>query len=673
MANPFKTHIRAALADENLQSALDANYERRRNVRLQSYQSLPADLQTMRQRAHDIRADVVTHLDTYLEQFVKRVQENGITVHRAADATQAVAIVLEIARQHNVRLVAKAKTMVSEEIRLNEELEKAGLKVVETDLGEYIVQIRGEHPAHIITPAVHLRRADVGKTFHEKLGIPMTDDVTTLTQAAKQVLRQVFLDADMGISGVNMGVVENGALCLFTNEGNGRMVTTLPKVHVALMGIERLVPDFADLAVIMNLLPRSATGQKLTVYANLLYGPRRFGDPDGPDERHLVLLDNGRRAISQSPLQEALFCVRCGACLNTCPVFREIGGHAYVSLKGESSIYPGPIGSVLTPGIFGYREFGHLARACSLCGACYEACPVMTNLPDLMLKIKAGKTPAGQTPSNAPGYLKLGLSFFTWIATTPILYYYSQRLAGLFSRCMPAWLRLPAVTGWGYAKDFPRPAMRPFNARWKNLAPLSAARLSPDNHRDQSQLDGRETIQPETQAISISLHECFAQELTALYGQYIPCTAVNLAERILELLKEKDIVTLQAWEPEAFPAGLLEHLRSNGIQVVHQPDPHIRAGLTGALAAIAESGTILIAGGPGRPLSASLLPEIHLAILMSSDIYRSLPQVLELPEVQGAASAVLISGPSRTADIEMTMTLGMHGPGELHVFCLEDD
>ena len=279
--------------------------------------------------------DTIAHLDQYLDQFIANAQANGMIVHQAANGEEAVSIVLQIAQRAHSKVVAKSKSMVSEEIHLNHALEAAGFNPVETDLGEYIIQLRGEPPAHIITPAVHLTRTQVGETFAEKLGIPFTEDIPTLTATARQVLRQTFLDAGLGLSGVNFGVAETGTLTLVTNEGNGRMCTTLPPLHVALMGIERLVPTLDDLALMLYLLPRSATGQKLSVYTSLIHSPRRPDELDGPEERHLVLVDNGRRAMRQSPLMEALYCIRCGACLNACPIFREIGGHAYQAVDGQ--------------------------------------------------------------------------------------------------------------------------------------------------------------------------------------------------------------------------------------------------------------------------------------------------------------------------------------------------
>ncbi len=674
MSDPFRTQIRLALANPNLQTALDNNAERRNTARTQVYASLPQDIQVMRQRAHQVRAEVIAHLDGYLEQFIANVQSNGIIVHRAADGAQAVQRVLEIAQQHNARLIAKSKTMVGEEIELNPALEANGFQVVETDLGEYIVQLRHEHPAHIVTPAVHLRREDVGQTFHEKLGVPYTDDVAEMTAVARRTLRQVFLQADVGISGVNFGVAENGILCLLTNEGNGRMVTTVPPVHIALMGIERLVPTLEDLALMLYLLPRSATGQKLTVYASLLRAPA--ADGDGPRERHLILVDNGRTKVRHSPLSEALYCIRCGACFNACPVFREIGGHAYVSRLGENTPYAGPIGSVLSPALFGGDEYGYLARASSLCGACREACPVDIDLPKLLLRVRAGKAAqiSAQTRQeipNAPGYLAWGLKVFTWVATSPARFYVAQVLAGAFSRLLApfsTWMRLPAFSGWGYSKDFPRPSIRPFRARWNSTYACEASRTSLEDTSPATTQPGNFPQPGGEQAASPV--ERFAQELQALGGTFERCDASSLGQRVLNLLRANDITAIQAWQADHLPAGLLDFLRANGIRITDEPDPELKAGLTGALCAIAESGTLVLPGDSEQPLTASLLPEMHIAILRVEDICESLPQGLRCQEEQKAPATILISGPSRTADIEMTLTIGVHGPRWLHVFCI---
>ena len=702
----FHQRIQASLADENLQAALDANAERRIAVREKAFASLP-DHAALRQRAHAVRAEVIAHLDEYLEQFLERARANGVIVHRAKDAAQAVQAILDISRQHGARLLAKSKTMVSEEIELNRALEAAGLQVVETDLGEYIVQLRGEPPSHIITPAVHLRRADVGKTFHEKLGIPFTEDIPTMTTAARKALREVFLTAEIGISGVNFGVAETGTICVLTNEGNGRMVTTVPRVHIALMGMERLVPTLDDLAVMLDLLPRSATGQKITVYASLLHGPRRADDPDGPQERHLVVVDNGRSAMRQSPLAEMLYCIRCGACLNACPVFREIGGYAYVSQAGRGSAYPGPMGSVLSPALFGQEAFGQLARASSLCGACKEACPVDIDLPKLLLRVRAGQGVGAPVQPNAPDGLALGLRLFSWAAVSPGRFGLAQRLAGAFGglgRLLIGqkgpqgddWLRLPAVTGWGYSKDFPRP-------RGRVLRKWMEERFKHGEHREHGEgeresgregeggllreersqrqederLAGEEGSRREDgEAVEARPVEKLAQELEALGATFERCGEGEAAGRVLGLLRGRGIQTILAWEAD-LPDGLLGALKAGGVEVRHPTaeskpqDCQVRAGLSGALAALPETGTLLLAGGPGRPLAVSLLPELHIVVVRERVMCSTLAQMLNLPAVRQAAAAALVSGPSRTADIEMTLTIGVHGPGELHVICID--
>ena len=670
MTSPFRQKIRQALADPTLQLALDNNAERRNAARRTVYQTLPEDLQAMRQKAHDVRAKVIANLDRYLEEFIANAQRNGFIVHRAKTAAEAVQIVLQIARDHQAKRIAKSKSMISEEIELNPALQQAGLEVIETDLGEYIVQLRQEHPAHIITPAVHLTRQQVGELFHEKLAIPLTDDVPSLTATARRVLREIFLTADVGLSGVNFGVAENGLICLVTNEGNGRMVTTLPPVHIALMGIERLVPNLDDLALMLYLLPRSATGQKLTVYTSLIRAPG--SDGEGSRERHLVLLDNGRLGLKDSPLQEALYCIRCGACFNACPVFREIGGHGYIGASGRHTPYGGPIGSILSPALFGTSEFGHLARASSLCGACREACPVDIDLPKLLLRVRAGQLhaePQNQhARSNAPWYLQLGIRIFALVATSPSLFALAQQIAGLTSRLFSPdrdWLSLPAFTGWGYSKDFPKPAPKPFRTVWAENQPSASPYIS----TGESQAE--RPFSPVLSSSPPSLVKWFAQELEALGGKFVPCTTADVGQKVLAFLQQHQITRLQTWHQRYLPAGLLEYLEQNGIDLITQADPQGVAGLTGADCAIAESGTLVLPGDPDRPLTASLLPEIHLAILHSKDILPRLPEALKRQETAREPVTVLISGPSRTADIEMTLTIGVHGPKEVIVFCVD--
>lgn len=686
MTGAFHSQIQKSLADANLQSALDANSARRIEVRKTAFDALP-DAQGRRQRAHEIRADVVEHLDSYLEQFINCARENGMIVHRASDAATVIKFVLQIAHQQGAKLIAKSKTMVSEEIGLNHGLLDEGLEVIETDLGEYIVQLRGEPPSHIITPAVHLRRQDVGKLFEEKLGLAYTEDISIMTNAARRTLRNVFLNADIGISGVNFGVAETGTLCLVTNEGNGRMVTTVPRVHIALMGIERLVPTLSDLGLMLSLLPRSATGQKLSAYTSLINGPRRPEDPDGPGERHVILVDNGRSAVQASDLREILYCIRCGSCLNACPVFREIGGHAYVSVDGKISPYPGPVGSVVSPALFGQLEYGHLARASSLCGACREACPVDIDLPRLLTRIRAG-TEVNQTDSktkpNAPVALGIGLKLYTFAASSPRLFAAAQWMAGILgsmtrfvARGEP-WMHLPKISGWGYSKDFPSPAAKSFRSRYRKHA---ASGLIEDNRNEiPDEIPTATSPIIETSQVSkLKKSEDFQRELESLGGRFIYSSPDETAEQVLQILRMREIDQLLAWEASDLPEQLLEQLIKAEIHVIHptaetiESCSQVRAGLTGAYAGLSDTGSLVLLGGEGKPMIASLLPEIHIAILREEDIYDDLIQVLAREDLSQAPAAVLITGPSRTSDIEMTLTIGVHGPGELYVICLKDE
>ncbi len=641
----FRARIRRAIADPVLQAALDANAQRRVEARRRALASLP-DYEARREQARAIRAAALADWDGLLERFLARVAANGIHVHRAADAAQARALALEIvSRAAPQALVAKSKSMVSEEIGLNAALEAAGHRVVETDLGEYIVQLRGERPSHIITPAVHLRRQEVARLFEQALGLPYTEDVAALTAAAQKALRRVFLRAEVGVSGVNFGVAESGTLCLVTNEGNGRMVTTLPRVHIALMGAERLLPGLDDLALMLSLLPRSATGQKISVYTQFIQRPLPG------QERHLILLDNGRRALGASPLADALTCIRCGACLNACPAFREIGGHAY------DSVYPGPIGALVSPGLFGPR-YQELAYACSLCGACAEVCPVKMPLPDLLVRVRAGQLPQSAPQGGPlPAALRWGLRLFSRTARHPRLYRWGQRAAGALGSRRAAW-RLPAWTGWGLGRDLPAPARRPFQDEWSRLEQRAAARPSA----------GRRPAAPSEAAPPQEAPPAarFRREWEALGGQLIPVRAADLPAALTDWLREHRAgavhVTAAArrWLPDEVPFRLTQ-----------EADPSLRFGLTTALAAVAETGSLLLTGADRDALSASLLPRVHLAVLHADDILPTLAEALALPAWRAAPAAVLVSGPSRTADIEMTLTIGVHGPEKVVVFLVD--
>ena len=664
----FRERIRASLANETLQMALDANAERRVKGRIAALATLP-DARERRQQAHAIRAEVIEHLEDYLEKFIGKAEANGMIVHRAKDAAEAIQIVYEIVRADGrppvQKLIAKSKSMVTEEINLNHALEAEGMRVVETDLGEYIVQLRNERPAHIITPAVHLRRDDVGRLFHEKLGIPYTEDIPTLTSTARTLLREVFLTADVGVSGVNFGIAETGGICVVSNEGNARMVTTLPPVHIALMGMERLLRNLDDLALMLSLLPRSATTQKLSVYAQLIHAP--FPG----QQRHLILLDNGRMLLRNSPLKESLYCIRCGACLNACPVFREIGGHAY------HSVYPGPIGSVISAGFFG-SDFVPLAQASSLCGACKEACPVDIDLPKLLIRVRAGQAPApsGHASRSVPsdhGLSAMGSLFmrtYSLVARSPRLFALSQKLAALGTRLVSPfsdYVPLPAFTGWGYSKDLPRFAGKTFRERFGELQAKTYTGTQVDTYAvKQTGFDeGKKEPVILNQEALVSQ---FTQELTKVNGT-ITCVSTNeLTQSVIDLLKTRKIDQIHL-EPNVLDEAALQKA---GILVSHTPDATLRVGVTKAVCGLADTGSILIADGEGNPLQASLLPQIHVAVLHTSDLLPSLADAMTLPIVRESSATVVVTGPSRTADIEMSLTIGMHGPGEVHVFLVDD-
>lgn len=676
MTSKFHQKIRHAIQNQELQRALDKNAEDRAQAREEAYQTLSTSFETLRQEAHRIRTEVIDDLPNYLAAFLEKARENGFSIHKAAHAAEARGIILDICQEKKASLVVKSKSMVSEEIELNKALEAKGIEVVETDLGEYIIQLRGEHPSHIITPAVHLNRSEIGRTFQERLGIPYTEDVTTLTAAAREHLRNTFLKADIGISGVNFGIAESGSLCILTNEGNGRMVTTLPPVHIALMGCERLVPTMDDLACMLTLLPRSATGQKITVYTQILNGPKLSSDPDGPRERHLIIVDNERLSMRDSSLREALLCIRCGACINACPVFQEIGGHAYVSKNGKHTPYPGPIGSIVSPGIFGRKAFGHLAQASTLCEACYDACPVSIDLPKLLLRVRAGEvhmptTAEGKTrPSGLNFFTKLFLRMFTWASKDKKRFRFAQKALigwGKIASPFSDWIHMPAYSGWGVSKDLLRPADTPFRERFPALQ--KEVKVAIDSARKPKKADQESTLRENRQAV-IAPVDRFQQELEDLGGHFIPCTFEDLPQKIAAFLVKRDTKRLFAWKAPGLPQHVLSHLKKQGIEVIHNADPALDIGLTGAQAGIAETGTLVLTAGADRPATTSLLPSIHVAVLDARDIYKTLSSALNDPRFTQTAATNLISGPSRTADIEMTLDIGVHGPKEVHVFCI---
>jgi len=464
----FYARVDRALNDHALGAAMERATKKLVSSREAGIAAFP-EADAVRDHARRIRAHTIGKLGHYLRQFETAVHASGGHVHWAETGEQAVAIVADIARQHGVRTAVKSKSMVSEEIDLNAALARAGVDVLETDLGEFIVQVDKDHPSHIVAPIIHKSRHDIAKSFR---GLGATDDdvidVPQMTAFARRLLRAGFLKADMGISGGNFGVAETGSLCICTNEGNGRLTTTLPRVHVALMGIERLVPTLADLDVMLQLLGRSATGQKLTVYTNIITGPRRaprapyaLEESDGPEHLHILLVDNGRSGLLGGELAEILYCIRCGACLNACPVYQQVGGHAY------GSVYPGPVGAVLTPGLRGLVGWEELPQASSLCGACREICPVRIDIPRMLLSLRAESTRLRLTPA----WATFGLWVLGRLAVRPKAFRLAQSVAARATRLLArdGWIRrLPGhLSAWTRQRDFPVFASETFMQRWE--------------------------------------------------------------------------------------------------------------------------------------------------------------------------------------------------------------
>lgn len=462
----FSDRVKCVINDNELHIALSRATAQLRSSRAESFSSLEnADL--VRDMARRAKLNILHNLDENLLKFEQRLIDNGVQVHWAEKGKDACEIVIKIAQKHKIKNVVKSKSMVTEEIYLNDALIKSGINVVETDLGEYIVQLADDRPSHIIAPVIHMTREKVGEIMHRRLNVPYTDDIPKLARYAREELRKEFLNADMGITGANFGVVETGTICLVTNEGNGRMVTTLPKIHIVLMGLEKLVPTLADLDLMLKILARSATGQKLSSYTTLIHGPGKRENGDNPEEVHVILLDNGRSSILGSEEAEILGCIRCGTCLNVCPVYNSIGGHAY------GDVYAGPIGSIVTPGLKGLKEWKDLPYASTLCYACKEVCPVRLDIPEMLLSLRKKTIKEEKIPS----VLKLGMRGFGIITSHPKLYKIMRKISSLFLRFISkdGWIKsipmkwlIPAgfFGGWTQVRDFKIPARKSFQEMW---------------------------------------------------------------------------------------------------------------------------------------------------------------------------------------------------------------
>ena len=493
----FVSNYREALANPQLQRAL-ANATNRFTVgRKMAVAGVGVDWELLREQARAIKAHTIAHLDSYLDEFSTRVEQLGGQVYWAKDAAEANEYITRLARQNGVKLAVKSKSMMTEEIELNHALASVGCEGLETDLGEYIVQLAGERPSHIIAPAIHKTRGDVADLFTEKLGVEYNDEIERMTAIARSILRQRFAAAGMGVTGCNFAVAETGTIVLVENEGNIRLTNSLPRIHVALLGIEKVIPRLEDIATFLRLLPRSASGQKMSSYVSFLTGVKRSATDEGPEELHVVILDNGRtEALANPHLRESLYCIRCGACLNACPVYQKIGGHAY------GWIYPGPIGSVLTPQLIGRARAADLPFASSLCGACREVCPIKINIPDMLLHLREEIHQGTQAPGTNAGHatsqparssterLKRRLvsatehfAFKVWAGamSTPKRYRMATGSARLFGRTFAAGGRALPAPGWTSTRDLPPLAERSFREMWPDLELSVRRRRSSDS------------------------------------------------------------------------------------------------------------------------------------------------------------------------------------------------
>lgn len=723
-AREFQESARRYTADLEhrhwIQKAL-AGYYGKRDENKNRFQSWSG----ARAAAAETKWEAINHLDRYLDEFASKLHARGATIFWAETAQEARDYIVRVARQNNVRSIVKSKTMTAEEIHLNETLEKEGFEVVESDLGEYIVQLRREAPYHLVFPAMHLKRKVISDLFHEKLGSPPTDEPEELTMIARRVMRQKFCTADMGITGANFAIAETGMIAITENEGNARLTASLPKIHVALVGIEKVLPKLSDLALFLPMLATAGAGQSLTGY-NTLYGAARLvGEPDGPDEFHVVLLDNRRtHLLADLEQRDALHCIRCGACLNVCPIFKNVGGHSY------GTTYQGPIGSVITPHLRGLGEWKHLSLASSLCGACTEACPVKINLHHHLLHNRRNAARAAGSPAERVLY-----RCFAFAMRLPKLY----QLAGGFARLAQPLQR--TITGtsfdpfrkWTKTRSFPLVPKKSFRDLWRerskgfhdepsNFQPLQG-------RQDNDSCPHSSPAQPEHGAHSLSTSNDRPRGREAIFSrirealkvmaprpsadsppqkaspqQWLPAVGKTQDEQI-DLFRQNALGLKADFEICADLAAVVEAVkrlaaRGNWKKIaLHKgeltdavaaalPLPRVctdggyelaalescEAGLTECESLIAQTGSVVVSarGAGGRALS--VLPPHHVVLARRSQLAPDLSVALERVQKKLAgefASMVsIITGPSRTGDIERILVLGAHGPKRLTILLM---
>ena len=699
MSASFNQRANSALVNIPLQEALQAATGKFANQRAQAFESTAAPI-ALRAKAREIRRNTFDEIDRHLETLFENLQNLGVHVHSAIDADSAKRVILDIARKHGVETVVKSKSMASEEIHLNQALETAGITPYETDLGEWILQLANETPSHLVAPAIHKTLQQVQDLFREKVDPNAGSDPQELTSIARKKLRTEFLRAGMGISGVNFAVAETGTLCLVTNEGNGRLVTTLPKVHVAIMGFEKVVPTLRDTLTLLSVLPRSATGQKLTSYFTMLTGPRRENEADGPDEVHLLLLDGGRSRHLGTPFQEAFHCIRCGACQNACPVFQTVGGHTY------DSVYGGPIGSILSPMLRGLDVSGELPAASSLCGACMDACPVFVDIPRMLLEMREART----VKKNNALMERFSFRLLGMAMRKPFVWETGFKVGSVFSRLLSSktatWLPGP-LGAWAQGRELPKITNKSFRARWREKKrrsvnfPSTAHELARTNRPDVIVEKAHHALElahglshghfeiPEDPLPEITVPDATARFSTEFEAIANPVDRPNSMEEIREHIlklagkwKEYPIAV-----SDGLPFEVTDLLMAEDFDVISPSidgdnrDAIARCGIgiTGCDWAIAETGSIVLLSGPGHPRLHSLLPEIHLTLIPEKNILPhisslgpELERVLKQEESNSPSCVNFITGPSRSADIALTLIKGVHGPRDVFAIIVPD-
>jgi L-lactate dehydrogenase complex protein LldF len=693
----FPAAARRSLADTQLRANLARATTTIRDKRARVVGELP-DWEELRAAGAAVKDGALLRLDEELERLEESVTRAGGQVHWAADGAEACAIVAGVARSHGLRELVKVKSIASDEIKLNEALAAQGIAALETDLAELIIQLGDDEQSHILVPAIHKNRAEIRDLFRRELDLPdLSDDPPALTEAARLHLRSNFLQARMGVSGANFAIAETGTVCVVESEGNGRMCTTLPDVLVTLMGVEKVVPAWRDMEVFLQLLPRSSTGERMNPYTSFWSGVR---EGDGPSEFHLVLLDNGRTgALADEIGRQALRCIRCSACLNVCPVYARVGGHAY------ESVYPGPIGAILTPQLKGMDDAGSLPYASSLCGACAEVCPVNIEIPRLLTHLRARER--DEASALDPELLSMKALF--GLFSSRERYERAQKLARIAARPLVRRGRISRapgpLSGWTSSRDLPPPATESFRDWWRRTrgdrsgarkaVPLPPAPAPPPVREDPLASDGRPA------------RELVLARIRAAVAGAVPPGEQPRAYRTEDSRSREEVValfaervaeyraTVQRTDADAGVAALVagicaEHgaerlgvasgapaeWRPEGVELVEDEAfsaaelDTLDGALTGCAVAIAETGSFVLDGGPGQGRRAlSLVPDLHVCVVRAEQVVGLVPEAVERLEesVREGNPLTFVSGPSATSDIELNRVEGVHGPRILHV------